>query len=145
MKRFSFSLEKVRDWRELQEETERARLEVLLAGQRRLIRELVEIDQDRDDADLAALVSADPLQIGILDRYRDFLDRRKIKLERECTDINARIDQQRSRLTGARRNVELLDRLKGKALEKWQYQFNREIEEQAADSALTGWRQRNAA
>jgi flagellar export protein FliJ len=145
MKRFRFSLDKVRDWRRLQEEAARARLELLLDEQRGLIRQILECDTGRSEAEAAALAGVDPLQIGALDQYRDFLDRRKVRLEGESRELTARIEQQRERLVEARRKLELLDRLKGKALEKWRYRFNREIEEQAAESAVIAWRRGSAA
>ena len=142
MKRFHFSLERVRQWRKLQEETESARLELLVADQKRLDREIAWVENDRDEAERMVLLSGDALQLGALDHFREFLGRKKLKLVIERQAIFDSIDRQRGRLIEARRNSRLLDDLKGKALSRWQHDFDREMEQQAAESALFRWRQR---
>ncbi|MGH9672994.1 MAG: hypothetical protein ACRD44_07415 [Bryobacteraceae bacterium] len=144
MKRFQFSLEKVRDWRKLQQETERARLEMLIADRFRLEQNMSYVDRERREAEQAALLSADALQLGALDDFRHYLARKKLKLAAERLQISDRIDQQRRRLVEAQRNTKVLDTLKGKALEQWQRQFDKELEEQAAETALYRWRRRAA-
>ena len=53
------------------------------------------------------------------------------------TQTERQITEQRTRLLEARRNVELLKRLRSKRLAAWKLDFNREIEQLAAEAHLS--------
>lgn len=142
MKKFQFSLERVKEWRRVQEETEQARLELLTADLLRLQAAVQELELSGEEAARHARISADPFQLVRLDHYRDYIRRARLAASQRQGELENRIAQQRGRLVEARRHHKALTKLRGKALQDWQAGFNRELEEQASESATARWHAR---
>jgi flagellar biosynthesis chaperone FliJ len=141
VKRFSFSLERVRQWREKQVALEEAKLQ-------RLFAELAAIQAARSDLDTeqrrnedsvvsASGVTADELRA--LEEFRRFARGERQRLMQLEIDCGKRIAEQQQRITQARRAAQLLERLKEHRLRAWTAEFDREIEALAAEAYLAKW------
>jgi hypothetical protein len=138
MKRFAFPLESVRLWRSEQAEMEALKLQHL----HRELRDLV-IHRETLAAELAAEEKAvlgqetlDQRQLADLDSFREWVRARMVPMnarEREC---GTRVEVQKPRVMEARRNYELLDRLKKKARTEWQAGVDKEQEQEATELFL---------
>jgi len=82
------------------------------------------------------------VQLTRLDGYRDHIRRTRHGVSQKQKELAERIEHQRVRLVEARRSHELLKEMKGRALEHWKKEFDRELEEQTAESVASKW-QRN--
>jgi|SRR5581483_2808220 len=145
MKRFSFPLERVLGWREEQARVEELKLEQLRA-------QAAALDQQKRDTALGRARSewevlsqrvVEATELANLDSYR-LHAREKIRdLEQRVRQTEAQAAEQLQRVLQARRQAELLERLKQKALEEWRAANNREQEALAAELYLAN-RGRNA-
>ena len=144
MKRFQFPLDRVRRWRagqaaleELKLEQLRGNLEALREEKRNMARERSESEREvLGQASMAAteLQSLDAYRLHARDKIREF--------ENQELQAAAQIEEQRQRVIQAQRNVELLERLKQKALDAWRVESDREQENFAAELYLARWTRR---
>jgi hypothetical protein len=139
MKRFQFQLERVRRWRleqlgleELKLQQVRAELQAL-ADAKQQVRD--QLSQSRQDV-LAQptlrgldLENLDSYGIHVHERVREFENR-----ERQC---DSKVAEQRARVLEARRQFELLDGLRKKALVRWNAEAEKEQEALAAELFLS--------
>jgi flagellar biosynthesis chaperone FliJ len=148
MKRFSFPLQRVRDWRKTQEDLERAKLQQLFAERRQLEIAAAELatslsNARREVQELAAgqgrLSSGDLVRLddfGLFARHRcEVLAAQRRKLEEQ-------IGRQTVRLVEARRGVRLLDKLKERQFSDWEKSYYKEIEEMAGEQFLARWNEK---
>jgi flagellar export protein FliJ len=138
MKRFHFPLDRVLDWREKQLEIEESRLE-RLAGELRILdarRDALDAQQRESDLSVTRsnLFSASDLQS--IDSFRRYATRERTIIASQHARIEQQIEEQRARLLEARRNFELLRRVREKRFGEWKRDFDREIEQQAAEFYL---------
>jgi flagellar export protein FliJ len=138
MKRFSFPLDRVRRWR-----VEQAALEELKLGQLRqhlaaLGREKqrIAILRTRSAQETLGQPSIGAAELQNLDVYRRHLHARLGDVENRERQAAAEIGQQLQRVLAARRNAELLERLKEKSLAEWQAASDREQENLAGELYL---------
>lgn len=138
MKRFEFSLETVRRWRLEQEGIEELKLRQMLAEKQNL-----SAAKTRIVSELAATArqvlgqaSIESLELESLDSFRLHNRSRVRDLENKERECETRIAEQRNRVLEARRQFELLDRLRLKALAEWRAAGNKEQEEMAAELFL---------
>src|SRR5580698_2991004 len=139
MKRFQFPLERVRRWRAGQ-----AALEQLREQQARLEEEKRSIQRERANSErdvlgrpvmeATELQNLDAFRVHARDKIREFENR-----ERQAA---AQIEQQGQRVMEARRNAELLERLKQGAGAAWQRASDREQESLATELYLAQWTRR---
>lgn len=139
MKRFQFPLDRVLDWREKQLEIEESRLERLTAELHILDSRREGLDTQQRESDLSVtrsnLFSASDLQS--IDSFRRYAARERTIIAAQRVKIEQQIEQQRARLLEARRNFELLRRVREKRLGEWKHEFDRELDQQAAESYLS--------
>lgn len=142
MKRFSFSLERVRQWRATQEELERAALEKLVAEQRRLdaaIEQMAKRVAASEDAVREKAVEGSVVDARLLMELEDFrlyARREIIRIERQKQNLRRNIAKQQEKLLEARLRRRLLDRLREKALAEWDAGHQKELEETASELYL---------
>jgi flagellar export protein FliJ len=146
MKKFAFSLERVREIRMRQAEEEEIRLERLLAERAAAHAAIARLDEERESA--RAALSADSAiesqDLAARDEYRSLLlAKRKELLDRQSGCQN-RIAAQTQVVLEARRKVRLLDKLRRRRLGEWTAELERELEALAAESFLAR-RQRESA
>lgn len=145
MKRFTFPLERVRLWRKSQIDIEYAKLQQLFEDLKRLDASVTSLLSTVEDArshltlDAAAKRPLDGTELARLDDFRLFAKQQAELLARQKAQLQQRIASQRARLIEARRNYSLLDKLKGRALEQWEQEYDKELENQASELFLARW------
>jgi hypothetical protein len=141
MKRFQFSLENAMHWRRLRADVERAKLESLYAGLRRLetTRSLLDEEESSAHGEVKNHDTARAQQLVALDRFTRYMSTKKEQLETERTGLFGQIAQQQVRLISAQRDFELLEKLKVQKKEDWQAGFDREQEDLANEVFLAKW------
>ena len=140
MKRFDFPLERVRRWRSEQASLEELKLQQLIAsratGSGAVASGKIEDERAADRKCCRRLHSKRPNFIS-LDAYRLHVRQAASPIwtiaQRQC---EAQIAKQRQRVIEARRQFELLDRLRNKALAEWRAGSNKEQEDLAAELFL---------
>jgi flagellar biosynthesis chaperone FliJ len=139
VRRFEFPLQRVADWREKQLTLEEVKLERLNAEVKILDARRAALDTQQAASDRGVLRTS-TIASEELHRLHDF--RRYAKNQRaliagQRAQAEGRIEEQRTRLLEARRNLELLKRLRSKKLAAWSLEFSRELEQNAAEAHLS--------
>lgn len=139
MKRFEFPLQRVADWREKQLVLEEVKLERLNAELRILDARRTALDTQQAASDRAVLQARTVAseELHRLDDFRRYAKNQRSLIAGQRTQAERKIDEQRTTLLEARRNLELLRRLHSKRLAGWKLEFNRELEQQAAEAHLS--------
>jgi hypothetical protein len=139
MKRFEFRLERVVAWREEQLDVEECRLHQFQAELRNLEARRAALESE-EATSAGALVRAAALTAEDLhreDQFRRYAARQRELIAAQKTATERKINEQRARVLEARKNLELLKRLRAKRLATWTADFARELEQQAAEAHLT--------
>ena len=138
MKRFDFSLETVRRWRLERAGVEELKLRQILAEKQTLAATKQQIERETAQTvrKLLAQRSVASIELASLDSFRLFVRGRIRDLESQERQCEARIIAQREKVVEARRQFELLDRLRQKAFTEWRAAGNKEQEEMAAELFL---------
>lgn len=137
MKRFHFALEPVRRWRREQAELEELEL-------RKLYSQLQAIEAERQSIEAARLAAEQILQdpnIGSedlvnLESFRFHSRNRLRQAEEKRKQAETKIHEQRNKVVEAKRQFELLERLKQKRVAEWRAAQDKEQEELAAELYL---------
>lgn len=148
MKRFHFPLETARRWR-----LERAGIEELTLRQIQAEKQKLASAKGRIQGEMARTVRQVLAQPSIpapelenLDSFRLYVRGRVRNLENQERECEARIVEQRNKVLEARRQFELIERLRQKALTEWRAAGNKEQEDTAAELFLAKTiRERNRA
>lgn len=141
MKRFVFPPERVRRWRQEQLELQTAKLQQLCGQLAALGQEKARIESEGAASahKLLQQASIDAGELQALDAYRQHVRARIAEIERGEQQVRAQIEQQRARVIEARRQAELLERLKAKMFEQWQALAQQEEETLAGELYLAKW------
>jgi hypothetical protein len=141
MKRFHFSLERVRQWRHVKLETEEAKLEQLIAAKQALLQQGEMLMERLVEAENAVWDgrSTDALQLRALDDFRQYIASENARLQRKIADAEHSIQKQRECVVEERRSARLLDRMRDRRHTEWEKDFDRELEALAAESYLARW------
>ncbi len=144
MKRFNFSLERVRRWR-----LEQASLEELKLRQLRLevaglkaAQDQLAAERSQCERQLLSQARIDPLQLETLDSYRLSVKAKIGGLEDRERHCQAKIAEQLEHVIEARRKFKLLDCLRENGWAGWQAAANKEQEDLAAELFLAQTRRR---
>jgi flagellar export protein FliJ len=144
MTTFRFRLEKVLRWRQAKLDLEQFALSRLAAECARWDARLVQLESARTEAEQNVLSSGsvEGGDLGALARYQGHLHNEKqISLARR-RDCEHRMEQQRARLLAARRECQLLERLRQVRRAEWETAVDREFEALAAETYLARWEPR---
>jgi len=138
MKRFDFPLERVRRWRAEQLNLEELKLQQAFAERQALARAKQQIrdELDRESRQVLAKPALESLDLEALDSFRYHVRDRVRDLENRESQAEQRIVAQRQKVIEARRQFELLDRLRTKALTEWTAAADKEQETLAAEMFL---------
>lgn len=141
MKRFLFPLDRVRRWRAEQASVEELKLERLYGQLGALEDEKRKVASERSASERMVLeqTSMRASELQALDTYRLHARSRIGQIEQGQREVTAEIEVQRQRLIEARRQAELLERLKNKKFEEWQALASREEETIAGELYLANW------
>jgi hypothetical protein len=139
MKRFLFPLERVRRWRLEQLNVEELKLQKVRAD-RELLAEAKRQVRDglaKSRNDVLGQPSVLGLELENLDSYGIHVREMVRGFEKLEQEAETKVVEQRNRVLEARRQFELLDGLRGKALTKWHAEADREQETLAAELYLS--------
>ena len=138
MKRFDFPLERVRRWRLEQQNLEELKLQQLRAEKEGLSagRRQIQAELDQTAQLLLAQPSLESLELQSLDSFRLYVRGRVRDLDQRERECESKIVEQRGRLLEARRQFELLDRLRKTAFGTWRAAVDKEYEDLAAELFL---------
>jgi hypothetical protein len=138
MKRFQFPLDRVRRWRAGQAALEELKLEQLREQVTRLREDGRRIEAERANSqrELLGQRTMEATDLQCLDEYRVHARNKMRGIENHALQVEAQASGQLRRVVEARRNAELLERLKQKALEEWQAASGREQENLATELFL---------
>lgn len=141
MKKFTFPLGRVMDWRAMLARIEESKLEQIYAELRAIDSRLGELARERTEAEraLQGKKSAMGAELAAHDAFRRFLFAERNRLEGERAGVQQRIAAQMQIVAKKRRDVKLLEGLKDQRLAKWRAEFGREIDAQAEESHLAKW------
>ncbi|HUA21409.1 MAG TPA: hypothetical protein VMB25_21830 [Bryobacteraceae bacterium] len=144
MKRFEFPLERVRRWRAEQAGLEELKLRQLLASKTQLeaARRRAEAEGRKSAEQVLAQAFLEASELHYLDGYRRHIQKRVRDLDNHVRQCEAQAAKQRQRVIEARRQFELLDRLRTTALAEWRAAGNKEQEDLAAELFLAKSRRR---
>jgi hypothetical protein len=145
MKRFQFPLERVRQYRQLQMETEHAKLEQLLAKtsaidqlEANLARQRLEADDDLRRR-TAAGAPVEPSEVASMTGFRAYCKQMAQTLAARRAELEHQIAIQRRELMEARRRYEVLDRSRSHQKKRWTFEFGKEQDALAEENYLSRW------
>ena len=138
MKRFHFPLETVRRWRLERAGIEELKLRQILAEKQKLAasKEKIKVEVAQTARQVLEKPSIPALELESLDSFRLHVRGRIRQMEQQERECEGRIIQQRNNVLEARRQFELIDRLRQKALTEWRALGNKEQEDMAAELFL---------
>ena len=141
MKSFRFSLERALEWR-------RAELEQAEARFKQQTAELAAIERQRAESEAADLRAETEVRawrpvsgedLAALAAFRTGMRRQWELLQARRLECERTLAERQKEMMEARRRVRLLERLKERRLAEWRADFDRELEQQAAESYLAQW------
>ncbi len=142
MKKFTFPLNRVMDWRDMQARIEESKLERLYAELRGIDAREAALTQQRSEAQVALLTVASVTgdELATLDSFRRFTVAEHTRLEKLRAECSRKIAAKIQVVASKRRDVRLLERLKQQRLKTWNHQYSREIDAQADEAYLAKWK-----
>jgi len=142
MKKFRFPLDKLLRYRRSRLAERQAELEKLLAGRAQVERCLAALEQEEqlvmDSLRRMPVLGADDLASA--DQFRRYAVAESARLLREVSEFASRIEAARQAVVDARREVEILERLRERRLNAWRQEVDRETEQQIAELVVARWR-----
>jgi flagellar export protein FliJ len=145
MKRFDFPLERVRQYRELQLETEHAKLDQLLAKLHALDQLEANLARQRLDADddlrrrTAAGTPVNPAEVASMTGFRAYCKQMAQALAARRAELEHQIAIQRREVLEARRRYEVLDRFRTRQKKRWSFELGKEQDALADENYLARW------
>ena len=141
MKRFHFPPERIRQWREKQVAIEEIALERLFSERSLLGHRLALLEKEGQES--ASLVTTqhamDYFELQAMDSFRRHVLAQRTVIRGLMAECDTRIEQQRAKVTEARRKAELLNKLKDRKWKAWNAELAKEIENQAGEIFLAKW------
>jgi hypothetical protein len=138
MRRFNFPLETVRRWRMERLGIEELKLGQVLAEKQKLAAWKAQIQGEmaRSARQVLGQPSFQALELESLDSFQSYSRGRIRRIEDQERQCETRVIEQRNRVLEARRQYELLNRLRQKAMAEWRTAANKEQEDVAAELFL---------
>ncbi len=145
MKKFTFPLRRVLDWRETQARLEESKLEVLYAERRAIESHIATLLEEREKSDrtIAHGNGATGAELEALSAFRRFSVMEHTRLDKLRAGCSQRIAAQLAMVAAKKRDAKLLQRLEQQRLAAWQIDFSKQIDAQAEESHLARWNARH--
>jgi flagellar export protein FliJ len=142
MKKFTFPLGRVMDFRRMQARLEEVKLESLYAALRALdSREVALIEQRvQSEKSLKSAPSVTGHDLETFGQYGEATKAEQIRMDQARAECRKKIEAQLAVLTVKRREVKLLEHLKEQRFEKWEKEMHKEIDQQADEAYLAKWK-----
>lgn len=144
MKKFTFPLGRVMEFRRMQARAEEMRLENLYAELRAIdAREVALIQESlRAEKSLRAQASVTGFDLELFGARREAMKQERSRLDKARADCRRRIDAQLQVVAAKRRDVKLLEHLRDRRFEAWERNMHREVDQQAGEAYLAKWNRR---
>jgi flagellar export protein FliJ len=141
MKKFTFPLSRVSDWKHAQARSEEIKLGRLLAELRAIGAREALLKRERGEAEraLLAVPVASGFELAALDAFQRYTEAERIRIAHARADCARRIAAQLEVVNGKRREVRLIENLKERRLKTWQAELGREIDREADEAYLAKW------
>lgn len=142
MKKFRFPLDRLLNYRRALLAAEQARLEKMLAEQRALRERRAALERE-DGAireNLRRLPELTSAELEAAALFRRYAEAETVRLLSAEGELASRLERQREALLSARREVEVLERLREKKRGEWRRELDREMEAQVAELVVARWR-----
>ncbi len=138
MKKFTFPLQRIRDFRGRLAEAEEVKLERLLGERAAGAAAIARLSEEQSALGRAPVAEAETQaqELAARDSYREHLGGKRKGLLALQLGCENRIAAQTRLVLEARRKVKLLDKLKERKLGDWTAEFDRELEALAAELFL---------
>ena len=138
MKKFAFRLDSALRWRNTQLKLERAKLQSLFGEQQRLNRDIDALKQERSAAVVEVQQSRElhASELRTLASYLVGAEFRADRLKEQLAKRNDLVEKQRAQVLDAELQVRLLEKLRDKRKGEWQVEFDKELENNAAEAWL---------
>lgn len=141
MKKFRFPLQKLLNYRRSQLAGEQARLERLLAEQAGLEQRRAALEREEriasDSLRRLPVLTAD--QLSAVAAFRRYASSEAARLDSEICAAAGRVAAQREAVLSARREVEVLEKLRERRLHDWRREVDQETERQTAELVVARW------
>lgn len=141
MKKFRFPLQKLLNYRHSQLAGEQARLERLLAEQADLEQRRAALEREERMASESLrrlpVLTAD--QLSAAAAFRRYAASEAARLGAEICAAAGRVAAQREAVLSARREVEVLEKLRERRLHDWRREVDQETERQTAELVVARW------
>lgn len=139
MKKFSFPLSRVHDYRRTQARLEESKLEALHGEMRAIENRELTLLAELAESQQAVLTasSATGLDFATLDAFRKYTAFEGVRTERARVECAQRIKLQIDVVTRRRRDVKLLDNLKDRRMRVWKQELEKEVAQQAEESFMS--------
>jgi flagellar biosynthesis chaperone FliJ len=145
MKKFVFPLERVLHLRQAQARIEEAKLERLygertaIETQERSLRD----QRQRSEGEIRGRGETNSAELSALDAFQHHVQVEVQRSQQARTVCEHRIQAQLQVVSGKRREVKLVEKLKLQRQNTWNIDLNREITQQAEESHLAKWNREN--
>ena len=141
MKKFTFPLGRVMDFRRMQARIEEVKLESLYEALRAIdTREAALIQQGvESEKALKSAASVTGRDLQSFSAYRAAMKEEQKRMDKARAQYRKNIDAQLAVVTTKRREVKLLEQLKEQRFEKWEKEMFKEIDQQAEEAFLAKW------
>ncbi len=142
MKRFEFTLHRVRDLRRQQLEMEETKLQALAAERIALDRAGENLRNETGQIRQSLMVtgSAEAQDLAAADRYLRTLQTAAKRHAEKIADWQGRVQKQQQAMLEARRRLRLLEKLEAKQLAGWKAAADREQENLSSELYLARWK-----
>lgn len=142
MKRFSFPLDRVLDWKSVVAQQEQLTLDSLHSERAEITASLLNLSSQIDNLSEHAQSAESGHELAYSAQARSALVRQRTKTEAKQASCDTRIVSQQHRLRAAETERLLIDKLKTRSLTQWTSEASREMEATASDLFLGGWNRR---
>lgn len=141
MKRFRFPLERLLNYRRSRLAAEQARLDRLIAEQTSIERSRAALEREERLASesLRALPVLSSDHLAAVAAFRRFAAEEVVRLAAEAAAAASRVAAQRESVLSARREVEVLEKLRERRLHDWRRELDQETERQTAELVVARW------
>jgi flagellar export protein FliJ len=138
MKKFSFPLERVMQWRSVEAQIAEGELQRLLGDLLRIQTSIEDLANEFRRASEAVMNSQKTTgaDLRALDAFRAAVTTQATRLAAEEVECNGRIEAERKKLVQTRRNLRLLELLKQKRVAVWRADSERTLQNEADELHL---------
>ena len=142
MKRFSFRLDRVLDWKSVVAQQEQLALETLHTEREQISLSLRNLSESIDTLSRTAHTAESGHELAYTAQARSALVRVRQRTEQAHQHCEVRIEKQQHKLRTAETEKRLVGKLKQRSFASWSAEVSREMDETAADLYLGGWNRR---